>query len=162
MHDLAGKVFLNERLPGWLYQVKTGATTIWERWDAVGSDGTLFDPGMNSYNHYAYGAVCQWLFEGVAGLRRSEDSPGFARLDLDPVVIPELGFVRARHQSPKGEVAAEWQVDGNRVTYRVTLPEGVEGHFESGDRSQVTLAGEPQAGALTLGAGTHEIGFTIT
>ena len=162
MHDLAGKVFLNERLPGWLYQVKTGATTIWERWDAVGPDGTLFDPGMNSYNHYAYGAVCQWLFEGVAGLRRSEDGPGFAQLDLDPIIIPELGYVRARHQSPKGEVAAEWRVDGERVTYRVTLPEGVEGRFEPGTRSQVTLAGEPQAGAITLSAGTHEIGFTVT
>lgn len=68
-----------------------GDTTIWERRGALAPDGRIFNPGMNSYNHYAYGAVCQWLFEGVAGLRRSEAGPGFARLDVDPVVIRELG-----------------------------------------------------------------------
>ncbi len=161
MHDLAAKVFLNERIPGWLYQVKMGATTIWERWDALRPDGSLFNPGMNSYNHYAYGAVCQWLFEGVAGLRPSEDGPGFARLDLDPVVIPGLSPVRASHRSAKGEVAAEWRLDGQRVTYRVTLPEGVEGRFEPGARRDVTLDGEPREGTLWLGPGRHEVAFTI-
>ncbi|WP_218013777.1 alpha-L-rhamnosidase [Rubellimicrobium rubrum] len=162
MHDLAGKVFLNERVPGWLYQVKMGATSIWERWDAIAPDGTLFNPGMNSYNHYAYGAVCQWLFEGVAGLRRSEEGPGFAKLDLDPVVIRELGHVSARHESPSGEVAAEWRIEGHRVTYRVTLPDGCEATFAPRGREQVTLGGVAQMGPLTLGPGTHEIGFTIT
>ena len=66
--DLAEKLFLQPDVPGWLYQVEQGATTIWERWDAIRADGTIYDPDMNSYNHYAYGAVCQWLFEGVAGL----------------------------------------------------------------------------------------------
>ena len=56
--ELAASVFLQEEVPGWLYQVKTGATTIWERWDAIKEDGLPFDPAMNSYNHYAYGAVC--------------------------------------------------------------------------------------------------------
>ena len=72
--ELAQSVFLQERVPGWLYQVKTGATTIWERWDAIGEDGKAFDPQMNSYNHYAYGAVCQWLFESVAGFRPDPDA----------------------------------------------------------------------------------------
>ncbi len=161
MHDLAAKVFLNERIPGWLYQVTMGATTIWERWDALRPDGSLFNPGMNSYNHYAYGAVCQWLFEGVAGLRRTDEGPGFARLDLDPVVIPELGFARARHMSTRGEVAAEWEIDGTRVSYRVTLPEGTAATFRPGARRDVTLASVAQAGAFELGAGTHEIAFTI-
>jgi alpha-L-rhamnosidase len=117
---------------------------------------------MNSYNHYAYGAVCQWLFEGVAGLRRSEEGPGFARLDLDPVVIPELGFARARHRSPQGEVAAEWTLDGGRATYRVTLPEGTIAVFRSSGRRDVTLDGVTQDGDVEIGRGTHEIAFTIT
>lgn len=138
-----------------------GATTIWECWDALRPDGTPFDPGMNSYNHYAYGAVCQWLLEGMAGLKRSEDGPGFARLDLDPVVIPEMSPVRAHHQSLHGEVAAEWALDGDRVRYRVTLPEGVEARFEPGARRGVTLNGEAREGTLVLGPGTHEPGFTV-
>ena len=59
MLDLAEMVFLNRKVPGWLYQVERGATTIWERWDAMAPDGSIYDPDMNSYNHYAYGAVCQ-------------------------------------------------------------------------------------------------------
>jgi len=155
MHDLAGKMLLNEHIPGWLYQVKMGATTIWERWDALLPDGTLFNPGMNSYNHYAYGAVCQWLFEGVAGLRRSEEGPGFARLDLDPVVIPALSPVRASHEGSRGEVAAEWALEGQRVAHRVTLTEGCIGRFEPGARRDVTLDGAEQAGPFEVGAGTH-------
>ena len=75
--DLAEKLFLQLDVPGWLYQVERGATTIWERWDAIRADGTIYDPDMNSYNHYAYGAVCQWLFEAR---RRLPARPGAARL----------------------------------------------------------------------------------
>ena len=74
--DLAEKLFLQPDVPGWLYQVEQGATTIWERWDAIRADGTIYDPDMNSYNHYAYGAVCQWLLEGVAGFRPDPEQPG--------------------------------------------------------------------------------------
>ena len=74
--DLAEKLFLQLDVPGWLYQVERGATTIWERWDAIQADGTIYDPDMNSYNHYAYGAVCQWLFEGVAGFRPDAGAAG--------------------------------------------------------------------------------------
>ena len=84
MDDLAEKVFLQEDVPGWLYQVEQGATTIWERWDAMAPDGTIYEPDMNSYNHYAYGAVCQWLFESVAGISPSPSAPGFAEVIVDP------------------------------------------------------------------------------
>ena len=100
-----------------------GATTIWERWDALAPDGTMFDPGMNSFNHYAYGAVCQWLFEGVAGLRPLAGRPGLrAASTSTPAIIPALGFVAAGTQSPRGEVAAEWRIDGDRVTYTSRCP----------------------------------------
>ena len=85
---LAAALFLQEEVPGWLYQVKNGATTIWERWDAIRADGTIFEPAMNSYNHYAYGAVCQWLFESVAGFRPDQDAPGFRHIVFEPTIIP--------------------------------------------------------------------------
>ena len=84
--DLAAAVFLQEGLPGWLFQVKMGATTIWERWNALDENGKSFDPQMNSYNHYAYGAVCQWLFEGVAGFRPDPEKPAFANVIFEPTL----------------------------------------------------------------------------
>ena len=125
--ELAAAVFLQEEVPGWLYQVKTGATTIWERWDAIGEDGKAFDPQMNSYNHYAYGAVCQWLFEGVAGFRPDPDEPGFKHIIFEPVIIPALSPVAASHDSAAGRIEAGWTVDGDKVTYDIVVPEGASG-----------------------------------
>ena len=159
MHDLAAKVFLNEKVPGWLYQVRQGATTIWERWDALGPDGTIYDPEMNSYNHYAYGAVCQWLFESVAGLRPDPARPGFAGVILDPVIIADLGFVKLRHDSPKGPVSAEWSLSGTRVTYAVSLPEGCSGQFVLTGRSNVQVNGAAAGAEVTLGSGRNVISF---
>lgn len=161
MHDLAAKVFLNEEVPGWLYQVKMGATTIWERWDALAPDGTIYDPMMNSYNHYAYGAVCQWLFEGVAGLRRDPARPGFAGLILDPVIIPDLSPVAASHDSPKGPVAADWRIDGGTVRYAVTLPEGCHATMIARGRAGLTIDGQPAAADTDIGPGRHEITFAV-
>ena len=124
---LAADVFLQEEVPGWLYQVKMGATTIWERWDAIQPDGTIYNPQMNSYNHYAYGAVCQWLLEGVAGFRPDPEKPGFARIIFEPTILPELSPVAAHHDSPKGTFRADWTIDDEHVTYIVSVPEGTEG-----------------------------------
>ena len=115
---LAAAVFLQEEVPGWLYQVKNGATTIWERWDAIQADGTAFEPAMNSYNHYAYGAVCQWLFEAVAGFRPDEADPGFRHIIFEPTVIAELSPVAAHHDSAAGRIEAGWRLEGDGVTYR--------------------------------------------
>ncbi|QDY71011.1 alpha-L-rhamnosidase [Qingshengfaniella alkalisoli] len=164
MNDLAEKVFLNRKVPGWLYQVDRGATTIWERWDAIGEDGTIYEPLMNSYNHYAYGAVCQWLFENVAGVQPMEDAPGFDRVRLAPTVLPELGKVTMWHDCRHGRVEASWVLANGRATYRVTLPEGCEGVLPADIYNGVTIDGEtalvPPEG-LTLSSGTHEIGFDI-
>ncbi len=126
---LAAEVFLQEEVPGWLYQVKMGATTIWERWDAIQPDGTIYNPQMNSYNHYAYGAVCQWLLEAVAGFRPDANDPGFATVVFEPVIVPDLSPVKAHHDSPRGRIAAEWSVSGEEVRYAFTVPEGSKGRL---------------------------------
>jgi alpha-L-rhamnosidase len=159
MADLAEKVLLNRKAPGWLYQVDRGATSIWERWQAIGEDGTIFDPHMNSYNHYAYGAVCQWLFEAVAGLTPDPDRPGFAGVILNPVILPALGPVRATHNSIRGPIAADWAIAGGRVTYRVTLPPGCEGRFDAAARRDVTVNGAAATGLTVLPPGQHVIVF---
>jgi alpha-L-rhamnosidase len=162
--DLAAAVFLQEEVPGWLYQVKNGATTIWERWDAILADGTIFDPHMNSYNHYAYGAVCQWLFEAVAGFRPDPEKPGFRRIVFEPVIVPQLSPVKAHHDSIAGRIEAAWQLDGDRVTYDVTVPSGSEGVLVlDPSYADATLDGAPIAGTESrpLAPGRHTITFRI-
>lgn len=150
MSDLAAKVFLNRRVPGWLYQVEQGATTIWERWDAIGEDGTIYEPSMNSYNHYAYGAVCQWLFEDVAGVRPLPEAPGFNRVALDPNVLPELDHAAMWHICRHGRIEAGWTIENGKVAYTVTLPEGCEGHVSE------------RLGGGVVGAGTHHFAFQLS
>ncbi len=161
---LAQQVFLQEEVPGWLYQVKNGATTIWERWDAIQADGTVFNPQMNSYNHYAYGAVCQWLFEGVAGFRPDPEQPGFKHVIFEPTILPELGPVTASHESAAGEVSAHWRVEGDTVTYDVTVPENATGTLRLGDGyTDAVLDGNAvkSAQSVPLAAGRHVITFTL-
>lgn len=162
--DIAAKMFLQERVPGWLYQVKTGATTIWERWDAIGEDGKAFDPQMNSYNHYAYGAVCQWLLEGVAGFRPDPEQPGFRHIIFEPVIIPELSPVKAHHDSVAGRIEAGWSISGDAVTYDVTVPEGATGTIVLPPRhKEATIDGRTisAGGDHSLAAGHHTITFRL-
>ncbi len=166
MADLAEKIFLNRKVPGWLYQVDRGATSIWERWDALGEDGTIYDPDMNSYNHYAYGAVCQWLFEGVAGVAPVAEKPGFDEVILNPLILPALSPVQAWHNCRHGRIEAGWALDGDHVTYLVALPDGCTGRLShSGQRTKVTLDNNPvevPANGLTIPPGQHTITFDLT
>jgi alpha-L-rhamnosidase len=163
LNDLAEKIFLNRKVPGWLYQVERGATSIWERWDAIAEDGSIYDPDMNSYNHYAYGAVCQWLFEDVAGVKPVADRPGFDEVDLDPVILPALAPVASWHDTRHGRLSAGWSIDGDIVTYQVDLPEGVAGRLAVGERRLLTVDGERvDAGQpVRLTPGSHTITFAV-
>ncbi|WP_082837175.1 alpha-L-rhamnosidase [Labrenzia sp. OB1] len=159
---LAGDMFLQEGVPGWLYQVKMGATTIWERWDAIQEDGSIYNPRMNSYNHYAYGAVCQWLIEGVAGFRPDEETPGFEKIIFEPTIIPDLAPVKAHHDSPRGTIRASWDMDGTSVRYEADVPEGCEGVLRLfADYSDARLDGQPVGNNVdvALSAGRHVVTF---
>ena len=121
--ELAYDLLLNEEYPGWLYAVKLGATTVWERWDSVGPDGVIADNGMNSLNHYAYGSIAQWLYGDVAGLRPA--APGFRRAILHPHVHAALGHAELEYQSAAGRWACRWEaLDSGDVAYSCTVPFG--------------------------------------
>mgnify|MGYP003664829525 CR=1 FL=1 len=158
---IAADVFLQEGVPGWLYQVKMGATTIWERWDAIQPDGSIYNPQMNSYNHYAYGAVCQWLLEGVAGFRPDALAPGFERIIFEPSIIPELSPVAASHDSPRGTIRAGWTVDGERVRYDIEVPGQSTGvlRLNAGQRDIVVDGAAWGGGERELSPGKHTISF---
>ncbi len=159
---LARDVFLQEDVPGWLYQVKMGATTIWERWDAIQPDGSIYNPQMNSYNHYAYGSVCQWLLEGVAGFRPDAREPGFKTIVFEPLILPELSPVRAHHDSPSGRILAQWEINGTSVRYDIEVPEGSRGVLVlAHDYHDAILDGQGiEAREAPLSSGPHTITFT--
>ena len=167
--ELAAAVFLQEEVPGWLAQVKRGATTIWERWDGIKADGSIFEPQMNSYNHYAYGAVCQWLFESVAGFRPDPNVPGFKHIIFEPTIIPSLSPVTADHDSAAGRIEAGWAVDGDRVRYDLLVPEGASGTLVLSplykdivvDGMQLNWSGNEKARSL-LAPGRHSVTFRIS
>ncbi len=157
---IAADVFLQENVPGWLYQVKMGATTIWERWDAIAPDGTIYNPQMNSYNHYAYGAVCQWLFESVAGFRPDAADPGFRTVIFEPTIIPELSPVEARHDSRAGTVRAGWTVSGHKVRYELTVPAASRGILRLSGHHNIIVDGSGWAGGeRELAPGPHLVTF---
>ena len=121
-HDLAYKLLLRENFPSWLYSVKQGATTIWEHWDGIRENGEMWSTDMNSFNHYAYGAVASWLYGTVAGIKPL--SPAYKTFSLSPVANRELGFVKASFISRFGEIASEWCYEGDTVKYVFTVPAG--------------------------------------
>lgn len=123
----AWQLLLKDDFPSWLYQVKAGATTIWEHWDGIKPDGTMWSPDMNSFNHYAYGAIGEWLYRGAAGIDTDEERPGFKHIRIKPVIGGDLTWLKARYRSGYGDIAVHWQVEPagdtqRHVVLRVTVP----------------------------------------
>ena len=106
-HDLAVQLLLNEGYPSWLYEVKNGATTIWERWNSWSHEDGFGDVSMNSFNHYAFGAVCEWMFESLAGIKAG--SPGFQTLEIAPGLTDRFDYVKASYQTVQGRVSMHWK-----------------------------------------------------
>lgn len=118
--DVAYDLLLQEKYPSWLYPVRMGATTIWERWDGQKPDSTFQDEGMNSFNHYAYGAIGDWMYRVVAGIEIGK--PGYKHLLIQPRPTDRLTYARAAYQSSYGEIASGWERTGEIMTVRVTVP----------------------------------------
>ena len=130
--DLAWSLLLRREYPSWLYPVTKGATTVWEHWDGIREDGSFWSKDMNSFNHYAYGAVADWVFEKAAGIFHAEDQPGFAELIYAPHPDRRLGWLQAGLETRFGPVRASW-------TYR---EDGIRYELETPVRTLVCLNGE--------------------
>jgi alpha-L-rhamnosidase len=122
--QLAYKLLLNTEYPSWGYLVGHGATTMWERWNG---DQMKDDPSMNSYNHYAYGAVADWIYRYAAGVDASPLHAGFHTVVLHPVFDQQLGSVQFDYSSSYGVIHSDWSVTGNTATWHVTIPANTTG-----------------------------------
>lgn len=141
--SLAYDLLLRREYPSWLYPVTMGATTIWERWNGMYPDGTMNDPGMNSFNHYAYGSVADWLYGTVAGINPDENEPGFAHILLKPIPDARLQYAQASLQTRHGEICSKWayEPDG-KVRYSFTIPAGCRATFFHKEQEIELLAGK--------------------
>lgn len=138
-HKQAVDLLLNEDYPGWLYSVKLGATTIWERWNSVMPDGHMNPEGMNSLNHYSYGSIEAWMYGYTAGIRALE--PGFRKALIEPHPDERLGFVECDLKTAAGTYQSNWKyAEDGQVIYEITVPFGCTGEIRLPDGRQFTAA----------------------
>jgi len=124
-HGYPGLAFMlltRKEYPSWLYPVTQGATTIWERWDGQRPDGTFQNAGMNSFNHYAYGAIGEWLYRYITGLQPDEIEPGYQHIIFEPHMGGGLTWAKAGFESMYGKIVSEWKIDGGEMVFHVEVP----------------------------------------
>jgi alpha-L-rhamnosidase len=143
--DVAYRLLLRDDYPSWLYPVKHGATTIWERWNGWTEQEGFFNPQMNSFNHYSLGSVGEWLFRHVAGIELDPEVPGFQRFVLRPFVGKGLDFARASYRTMHGEIASDWKRAGKKLTWAIRIPANTTArvHVPSEPGTAVTESGVP-------------------
>lgn len=121
--DLAYSLLLREEYPSWLYPVTRGATTIWEHWDGIMPDGSFWSSDMNSYNHYAYGAVADWVYSAAAGINTVEDAPGYEKIIIKPTPDIRLDWLKASLETRHGLVSSKWEKQENNFwRYDILTP----------------------------------------
>ena len=149
MADIAYELLFQRKNPSWLYSVDNGATTIWERWNSYMIEKGMGPNGMNSFNHYAYGCVCEWIWETVAGIAADPAEPGFKHIIMKPVPDKRLGHVEAEYKSAAGVIRSAWKYEGDKCVWEFTIPEGA--------RASVTVPGADVAEEYA--AGSYKLEF---
>jgi alpha-L-rhamnosidase len=156
--DRAYTLLLNEDYPGWLYEVNMGATTVWERWNSVLSDGRVSDTGMNSLNHYAYGSIVEWMVKYMCGLNAAE--PGYKRFTVKPYTDGRLDFAHLSYASAYGTIRAGWERRNGSIVYTLRVPFDTEAEFIPPEGTKdLIINGKPRAGSepAVLTPGEYEI-----
>ena len=142
--DAAYRLLLEEECPSWLYPVSMGATTIWERWDSMLPDGTINPGEMTSFNHYALGAVADWMHRIIGGIAPAE--PGYRKIIIAPRPGGGLTWAKASLTSPHGDIAVAWEITDGQLVVDISIP--------AGSTADVDLPGRP---VVTVGPGRHNL-----
>ena len=137
MSDIAWELLFQRKNPSWIYSIDNGATTIWERWNSYMIDKGMGPKGMNSFNHYAYGVVCEWIWETAAGIASDPANPGFKHIIMKPVPDKRLGYLKAEYHSASGVIRSAWKYEGDNWIWEFSVPDGCT--------ATVTLPGETQS-----------------
>jgi alpha-L-rhamnosidase len=170
--DLAYELLLNDKYPSWLFPITKGATTIWERWDGIKPDGSFQNRSMNSFNHYAYGAIGDWMYRAMAGINTTEDKPGYKHSFIKPHIGGGLTGVSATLETYYGKISSSWKIQGSNLIFNVEIPVNTEStvYIPTSNPGNILINGRPlsQQGStfpsvvdgkyvrLELGSGKYE------
>ena len=159
--DVAYTLLLQQDYPSWLYPVKMGATTIWERWDGEKEDSTFQTPGMNSFNHYAYGAIGDWMYRKMVGLDTYEDGPGYKHIKIQPHIGGGFTHASATYQTYYGTLSNAWKVENDMITMDVEIPANTTAtvFVPSANAASVTEGGKGISGVAGIKIGEPEEGY---
>ena len=161
--EAAYTLLLNEDYPSWLYEVNMGATTVWERWNSVLPDGHLSGTGMNSLNHYAYGAIVEWMYRYMCGLNPVDAAPGYRKFVLKPYVDDRFESTALTYDSACGRIASSWKKTEEGYEFQVTVPFDTEAEFvRTMEAEKMTVIGaekscETAENTIFLAPGTYRI-----
>ena len=137
--DTAQRILMNNSYPGWLYEVDMGATTIWERWNSLMPDGTPNPDGMNSYNHYAYGSVMEFVYRRIAGIEAAE--AGFKKIKVAPNPCKGLASMKAEYESVRGKIVSCYEQKDGKIKFTVEIPEGVQAEIALPNEQPIEVTG---------------------
>ena len=140
--DLAYTLLLQEKFPSWLFSVNMGATTVWEHWDSMREDGTMWDTGMNSFNHYAYGCIADWMYGVMCGIKACEDAPGYREFTFEPKPDKRFNFAEMEYETRSGKIRAGWKRTEKGYEYHLTVPHGTKARVCIAGEKSVVEAGE--------------------
>lgn len=161
--DIAYALLNQKTWPSWLYAVVQGATTVWERWDGWTEEAGFQDPAMNSFNHYAYGSIGDWLYRTTVGIEPDPSSPGYKHIILRPRFGGGLTYANGRLKTLYGDIVSNWRIDDGRFEWKVIIPPNTTAtaHLPAIGSDTVTLNGKPVGGTVVdVGAGTYH--FIVT
>lgn len=140
-NDISYQLLLNESFPSWLYEVKMGATTIWERWNSVLEDGSISGTGMNSLNHYAYGSIEGWMYRYMVGINPLEDAPGFRKVLIAPKPDYRIEKVNAELMTTCGCFISTWEIKEEKLYFSFDIPFGVQAELVLPDAAGCEVSG---------------------
>ena len=146
-HDMATALFMKEDYPSWLYAVNKGATTVWERWDSIKSDGSFDESGMNSLNHYAYGSIGDWMYRKVAGV--SQLQPGYKKFQVKPMFVKGIEEAGIEFESVYGKIESRWSCKNGKIHLKVTVPPNTTAVIYLPEKNE-------NEGRIEVGSGRYE------
>lgn len=161
--DVAYKLLLQEDYPSWLYPVKMGATTIWERWDGEKPDSTFQTPGMNSFNHYAYGAIGDWMYRKMVGIDTYEDGVGYKHIKIQPHIGGGFTNASASLKTYYGTLSNSWKVESDKILMDVEIPANTKAtiYIPAASADAVTEAGKALSAVSDLTVTGMEDGYVV-
>ncbi|WP_159478222.1 alpha-L-rhamnosidase [Dyadobacter sp. 3J3] len=162
--ETAYKLLLQDTYPSWLFPVKMGATTIWERWDSQKPDSTFQDPSMTSFNHYSYGAVGDWMYRSIAGIDTKEEGAGYKEIIIKPFPGGGLTSASGSIETYYGKIGAAWKIDGNKFSLSLEVPANTSATVYipvKGSQQKITEGGAVLASSNGIQVQEDEKGFKV-